>query len=106
MSIRVQETSILRAQLSTWLKEQSWCDEVFNSDANFVLFRCQSNELKDFIFNSLVAQGILIRDQSKQQNLANCLRISIGSERELSLLQQTITHSFTTTTAQTVAQEK
>ena len=79
--------------------------EVFNSDANFVLFRCKSTELKDFIFNGLVEQGILIRDQSKQQNLANCLRISIGSESELSLLQQTIINSFTTTTAQTLAQE-
>ena len=105
MSIRVQETAILRVQLTTWLKAQSWCSEVFNSDANFVLFRCQSNALKDFIFNSLAEQGILIRDQSKQQNLANCLRISIGSERELELLQQTIINSFITTTAQTVAQE-
>ena len=105
MRMRVQETDILRGQLATWLTAQTWCNEVFHSDANFVLFRCQSNELKDFIFNSLVAQGILIRDQSKQQNLTNCLRISIGSDRELSLLQQTITHSFITTTAQTVAQE-
>ena len=105
MHKRVEETGILRTQLSTWLKAQSWCSEVFISDANFVLFRCQTGELKDFIFNSLVAQDILIRDQSKQQNLANCLRISIGSESELSLLQQTITHCFTTTTAQTLAQE-
>ena len=105
MSIRVQETDILRTQLSTWLAQQSWCNQVFKSDANFVLFRCQSQAVKDFIFNSLAEQGILIRDQSKQQNLANCLRISIGSERELALLQQTIINSFITTTAQTVAQE-
>lgn len=105
MGIRVQETDILRAQLTSWLKAQSWCSQVFHSDANFVLFRCQSEAIKDFIFNSLAEQGILIRDQSKQQNLANCLRISIGSERELSLLQQTIINSFATTTAQTVAQE-
>jgi len=105
MSIRVQETDILRAQLTSWLEDQNWCSQVFHSDANFVLFRCQNGAIKDFIFNSLVEQGILIRDQSKQQNLANCLRISIGSERELSLLQQTIINSFATTTAQTVAQE-
>ncbi len=105
MRTRVNETDTLRTQLATWLNAQQWCSEVFNSDANFVLFRCKSTELKDFIFNGLVEQGILIRDQSKQQNLANCLRISIGSESELSLLQQTIINSFTTTTAQTLAQE-
>ncbi|MGB2742520.1 MAG: histidinol-phosphate transaminase [Cognaticolwellia sp.] len=105
MSIRVQETDILRTQLATWLAEQSWCSQVFNSDANFVLLRCQNEDMKNFIFNSLAEQGILIRDQSKQFNLADCLRISIGSERELSLLQQTITLSFTTSTAQPVTKE-
>lgn len=105
MNMRVQDTGVLRAQLSTWLAAQSWCSQVFASDANFVLFRCQNLELKDFIFDSLVAKGILIRDQSKQPNLANCLRISIGSEHELSLLQQTISNSFTTTAAPTMAKE-
>ena len=110
MNQRVLETNTLRAHLATWLVKQSWCSEVFSSDANFILFRCQNNELKDFIFNCLVENDILIRDQSKQQNLENCLRISIGSERELSLLQQTITQSFTNNyaakaTAETLSQE-
>lgn len=109
MNQRVLETNTLRAQLATWLAKQSWCSEVFSSDANFILFRCQNNELKDFIFNCLVENDILIRDQSKQQNLENCLRISIGSERELLLLQQTITQSFTNngvaTAAETLSQE-
>ena len=93
VSVRVKETNLLRAQLSAWLKEQSWCTKVFNSDANFVLFRTTSTELKDFIFNCLEQQGILIRDQSKQLQLENCLRISIGSERELSTLKQTIVNA-------------
>ena len=100
MNTRVQETQGLRKQLSTWLAQQTWCTQVFASDANFVLFRCQNEDIKNFIFNHLADQGILIRDQSKQQNLANCLRISIGSERELTLLQQAITQGFATTTAQ------
>ena len=45
---------------------------------------------KDFIFKALREKNILIRDQSKQMQLENCLRISIGSEEELNLLQQTI----------------
>ena len=94
VSIRVQETIILRQQLSTWLTEQKWCKKVFSSDANFVLFQTTNLTTKNFIFNSLEQQGILIRDQSKQLQLANCLRISIGSERELSLLKQTIINAY------------
>jgi histidinol-phosphate aminotransferase len=95
MNNRVQETGTLRGQLAVWLGQQKWCEQVFSSDANFVLFRCQSEAIKDFIFNTLAQQGILIRDQSKQQNLANCLRISIGSENELSLLKQKIINAIT-----------
>ena len=58
------------------------------------LFRCQNETIKNFIFDGLAKQGILIRDQSKQLNLSDCLRISIGSEDELNLLMQSIRNSF------------
>lgn len=92
MSIRVQETLILRQNLSQWLTEQDWCEQVYNSDANFILFKSQ---FKDKIFDCLKDQGILIRDQSKQQQLENCLRISIGSKRELNLFKQVLNEQFT-----------
>ncbi|WP_286269347.1 histidinol-phosphate transaminase [Thalassotalea hakodatensis] len=91
VKVRVQETVIQRNSLASWLNEQTWCEAVFNSDANFVLFRCANKETKNAIFNTLTNQGILIRDQSKQMQLEHCLRISIGSERELSVLKQTLT---------------
>ncbi|PCI63194.1 MAG: histidinol-phosphate transaminase [Gammaproteobacteria bacterium] len=91
VSVRVQETQILRNKLSQWLKKQQWCQQIFNSDANFILFR---TTLKNEIFNALKAQGILIRDQSKQQQLDNCLRISIGSKRELELVKQILLQQF------------
>lgn len=91
---RVQECNTLREQLSNWLKKQSWCHEVFVSDANFVLFRTIDTDTKTFIFSNLEQQDILIRDQSKQIGLANCLRISIGSVREISMLRQTIDRAF------------
>ncbi|WP_448566216.1 histidinol-phosphate transaminase [Thalassotalea ganghwensis] len=87
MRARVRETSRLRTCLSNWLAEQSWCQKVYPSDANFILFACSD---KDRIFNLLKDQGILIRDQSKQLQLDNCLRVSIGSESELELFKQTI----------------
>ena len=90
MTKQVQSSNALKAQLSHWLTEQTWCKQVFTSDANFVLFRCQSEQDKSKIFDLLVSHNILIRDQSKQLQLENCLRISIGSEQEISKLQQVL----------------
>jgi histidinol-phosphate/aromatic aminotransferase/cobyric acid decarboxylase-like protein len=103
MSNRVKETNLLCQALSNWLNQQDWCQQVFPTDANFVLFR---TDKKDFIFNALAKQGILIRDQSKQLQLANCLRISIGSERELSLLKKSITLALSTETEQPLNSEE
>jgi len=90
MTDQVQQSNSLREQLATWLSEQVWCEQVFPSDANFVLFRCQSEQDKAQIFDLLVTNNILIRDQSKQLQLENCLRISIGSEQEITKLKQVL----------------
>jgi len=101
MSTRVKETVTLRAQLSDWLKSQKWCVNVFESDANFILFQTTNTKTKNFIFDHLKQQDILIRDQSSQLQLDNCLRISIGNEQELSLLKQTIINAFSQATSET-----
>ena len=88
MHKRVQVSNALRVHLAAWLSKQSWCKQVFASDANFVLFRCHNEQDKNQIFDLLVSHNILIRDQSKQLQLENCLRISIGSEQEITKLQQ------------------
>ncbi len=87
MKNRVTQITAQRTQFSQWLASQSWCQEVFPSAANFILFRTSKSEL---IFNYLKQQGILIRDQSKQLQLANCLRISIGSEEEMNAVKTNI----------------
>lgn len=93
MTSRVSITNTLGEELSSWLSQQTWCEQVFPTHANFVLFR---TPYKDFIFNSLLEKNILIRDQSKQPQLENCLRISIGSEEELSTLKDVIENAFST----------
>jgi histidinol-phosphate/aromatic aminotransferase/cobyric acid decarboxylase-like protein len=95
MTDRVKSTNALATELSSWLSNQDWCSKVFPTNANFVLFNTPH---KDFVFNTLLEQNILIRDQSKQLQLENCLRISIGSEIELSLLKQVIENAFSTLT--------
>ncbi|WP_286261708.1 histidinol-phosphate transaminase [Thalassotalea atypica] len=80
MTARVSETNALKQLFVEWLEQQAWCNEVYPSDANFVLF---NTPYKALLFNGLKQQNILIRDQSKQLSLVNCLRVSIGSKQEL-----------------------
>jgi histidinol-phosphate aminotransferase len=85
MNIRVQETKLLRNELIQWLKAQPNCEQVFDSDTNFILFKTKQAAA---LFDKLKQAGMLIRDQSKQLQLANCLRITVGNEREISLFKQ------------------
>lgn len=48
-------------------------------NANFLLYRCQQ---KDTLMQHLVKNGVLIRDQSKQVLLQDCLRITVGNREE------------------------
>ncbi len=91
MAERVQDCNQIKANLSAWLNKQSWCSEVFVSNANFILFRCTNLDEKTRIFDLLVSYNILIRDQSKQIQLDNCLRITIGSEQEIAQLKEVLT---------------
>ncbi len=87
---RVQQTTQSRQTLSLWLDQQTWCKRVFKSDANFILCEIVNHNVKQYIFDYLKQQGILIRDQSSQLSLSNCLRISIGSEGELSRIKDSL----------------
>ncbi|WP_371195545.1 histidinol-phosphate transaminase [Glaciecola sp. SC05] len=50
-----------------------------DTKANFLLFKSEHNPA---LMQYLVQQGVIIRDQSKQLNLQNCLRITVGSPVE------------------------
>ena len=65
---------------------------VGDDKANFILFRHpQKQKLMDF----LVANSVLIRDQSKQYNLENCLRISLGTQQQNEKLLALMASFFT-----------
>jgi histidinol-phosphate aminotransferase len=97
MRATVTESNQLKGELSQWLENQNWCDEVFASDANFTLFR---TNLSSVLMSQLQEQGILIRNQSSQPRLNNCLRISIGSEHELKTLKDKLSEITTQLTGQ------
>ncbi len=89
MSARVDELNIELNKLKHALCEIDAVDVVGEQCGNFILFRSSLNqELMQF----LVEQNVLIRNQSKQTNLNNCLRISAGTSSEndkvISLIQQ------------------
>lgn len=70
-----QQLQVVKQQLSQFPD----IELVGDDKANFILFRHpQKQRLMDF----LVANSVLIRDQSKQINLHNCLRITLGTEQQ------------------------
>ncbi len=53
--------------------------KVFNSDANFLLVKCENAKS---VLKKLAEKNIIIRDRSSQPKLENCLRISVGTKEE------------------------
>lgn len=52
--------------------------EVFDSAANFLLFRTPVTDL----FDRLLARGVLVRDVSRVPRLEGCLRVTVGTPEE------------------------
>lgn len=58
-------------------------EEVYNSDANFFLFKTDdANKLHQY----LAGKGVIIRNRSNQPMLEGCLRVSVGTPAENSIL--------------------
>ncbi|MGJ8681930.1 histidinol-phosphate transaminase [Paraglaciecola sp.] len=64
---------------------------VGDDKANFILFR---TEQKQALMDYLVSNKMFIRDQSKQLNLGNCLRITVGSPAQNQQLLGLITRFY------------
>ncbi len=73
-----QKTLLINA-----LKENKFVEKVYQSDANFLLIRF--NNAKK-VYNFLAKEGVVVRDRSTQPLCDNCLRITIGTERETKIL--------------------
>ncbi len=65
------------------LKKLAFVQQVYPSDANFVLVK---TDCPKEIYNFLVSKKIIIRDRSSVSLCEGCLRITIGSPAENSLL--------------------
>lgn len=66
-----------RIGLVASLKKMSFIEEVYPSDANFLLVKVID---ADKIYDYLIGKGIIVRNRSKV--ISNCLRITVGTKTE------------------------
>ena len=79
MQARAQEILANRQWLAEALADLPQVENVYHSEANYLLIKCQDGER---VFKALWEQGIILRDQNKALNLQNCIRITVGTKEE------------------------
>ncbi|MDP4263230.1 MAG: histidinol-phosphate transaminase [Bacteroidota bacterium] len=79
----IKELVGMRDALARVLEHIPGVQKVYPSDANFLLVK-----IKDArnVYDYLLAKKIVVRDRSNVQLCENCLRITIGTENEITLL--------------------
>ena len=82
MEERVQLIKSERARIESHLLALNI--DVWSSGSNFVLFRPTSRPAKE-VWESLLNDGVLVRDCSSWQRLEGCLRVTVGTPEENSL---------------------
>lgn len=75
----VEEREVLRSRL----REFSFISEIYPSDANFLLVKFDKSRE---VYGFLKDRGIIVRDRSEVSLCNSCLRITVGSQQENSLL--------------------
>jgi histidinol-phosphate aminotransferase len=70
---------IMREDLIRSLKELNIVQEIFPSDANFLLVKFVDPKS---VYDYLLKQEIVVRDRSKVELCEGCLRITVGAEQE------------------------
>lgn len=61
------------------LLEVKFVERIYPSDANFILIKVDDADLR---YKQLIENGIVVRNRSNQPLCENCIRITIGTERE------------------------
>ncbi|HEY6502381.1 MAG TPA: histidinol-phosphate transaminase [Chitinophagaceae bacterium] len=79
----IQELVAMRDALIPVFGNIPLVEKVFPSDANFLLVKVENARET---YKYLLAKGIVVRDRSNVQLCDDCLRITIGSEEEITLL--------------------
>ncbi len=83
----IEQIKLQREKLYDFLKTCEWVENVFKSDANFIIARFKNAQ---YIYTKLIQKGIVVRNQTHQTLCDNCLRISIGTPKENEILMKTL----------------
>ena len=88
-ALQAENIVLVQAHAQEILANRQWLAEalsalpqvknVYDSEANYLLIKCQDGER---VFKALWEQGIILRDQNKALNLQNCIRITVGTKEE------------------------
>jgi histidinol-phosphate aminotransferase len=68
-----------RAELSRALKSIGFINNIFHSDANFILVRVDDANKR---YQQLIEKGIVVRNRTSQTLCENCLRFTVGTKSE------------------------
>jgi histidinol-phosphate aminotransferase len=84
---QIQQIKAERATLFQFLKTLNFVEEVFPSEANFILVR-----VKDVfkLYNFLLENGIVARNRDKEFRCQGCIRFTIGTPEENEQLIRTL----------------
>ncbi|MFY8128780.1 MAG: histidinol-phosphate transaminase [Chitinophagaceae bacterium] len=79
----INELVAMRNALQKVLETSMLVEKVYPSDANFLLVKFKQSQQ---IFDYLIQQGIVLRNRNKVQLCEDCIRITIGTEIENTIL--------------------
>jgi histidinol-phosphate aminotransferase len=79
----IKEIVAMRDELAIVFKKMPLVEKVYPSDANFLLVKVRDAAK---VYAYLLTEGIVVRDRSKVELCEGCLRITIGTEKENTLL--------------------
>ena len=85
MKRMVKEIQKQKKQLKTMLSEISAVKEIYPSDANFYLVKIEDAHE---IYLKLIEQKVIVRDRSRVELCEDCLRITVGTEKENKILTE------------------
>lgn len=76
-----------RNRLRKELASISFIEEIYPSDANFILIKVDDANLR---YNQLIEKGIVVRNRTTQPLCENCLRFTVGTADENDILIKTL----------------
>jgi len=83
MKARVRETLETLDKLAKDLENLPQCVKVYPSEANYLLVKFKESQE---VYRKLASNGIVVRDRGSQPGCEGCLRITVGTKKEVEVL--------------------